>query len=203
MRRTLTHALVRLLPFAALVLNAFAAPALAQSAPPRDASAPGDPFTRRAWHLELTGHGAIETWNYNGNHEEMSGFFAGVTYAIREGLELKIASPLYYVWQRDTDAYLFGLTWGVRGRLAKKRRWSGFWEFEVGVSESDTYVPPRGTRFNYLAIGGGGVTLRVRPGVHAMGGVRWIHVSNNSLAGRDRNPDIEAVGPMLGLLYGF
>ena len=125
----------------------------------------------------------------------MAGEFAGITYGIRDGLALKIASPLYYVWQRGTDGYLFGLTWGVRGRLLRRPRWSAFWEFEVGVSESDTYVPPRGTRFNYLAIGGGGFTIRIRPGVHALGGLRWIHVSNNSLAGRDRNPDIEAIGP--------
>jgi hypothetical protein len=164
---------------------------------------PEDPLSRRGWQLELTPHGAIETWNYNGNHEDMLGLFAGITYGIREGLALKVASPLYYVWQRDTDGYLFGLTWGVRGRLVKKRRWSGFWEFEVGVSESDTFVPPRGTRFNYLAIGGGGVLVRVRPGVHALGGLRWVHVSNNSLAGRSRNPDIEAIGPTVGLLFGF
>ena len=203
MRRTLTHALVRLLSSLIFALVAFAATAVAQKLPAGESRVPADPFTRHAWHLELTGHGALETWNYNGNHEEMAGLFAGVTYAVREGLELKIGSPLYHVWQRGTDAYLFGLTWGVRGRLAKKRRWSGFWEFEVGVSESDTYVPPRGTRFNYLAIGSGGVAWRIRPGVHAMGGVRWVHISNNSLAGRDRNPDVEAVGPMLGLLYGF
>jgi hypothetical protein len=28
-------------------------------------------------------------------------------------------------------------------------------------------------------------------------------VSNNGLAGRDRNPDIEAVGPTLGVLLAF
>jgi hypothetical protein len=39
--------------------------------------------------------------------------------------------------------------------------------------------------------------------VHALGGLRWVHVSNNSLAGRDRNPDIEAIGPTIGVLFGF
>ena len=202
MRRTLTHVLTRLLLSTSLLLVGFAGHARAQidraPQPPLVA-----PFDHRAWHLELTGHGALEAWNYNGNHEEMAGLFAGVTYAVREGLELKLASPLYHVWQRNTDAYLFGLTWGVRGRIAGKQRWSAFWEFDVGISESDTYVPPRGTRFNYLALGGGGLTWRVRSGIHVTGGLRWVHVSNNSLAGRDRNPDIEAIGPTIGLLYGF
>ena len=46
-------------------------------------------------------------------------------------------------------------------------------------------------------------TIRVRSGVHLLAGLKWIHVSNNGLAGRDRNPDIEAVGPTLGVLLGF
>jgi hypothetical protein len=162
-----------------------------------------DPFARRAWSLELGSHGAVETWNYNLSHENMLSAFTGVTYGVGKGVVLKVGSPLYYVWQRRTDGYLFGLTWGVRGRLLRRPRWSAFWEADVGVSESDTYVPPGGTRFNYLALGGMGVTIRMRPGVHALAGLRWVHVSNNSLAGRSRNPDIEAVGPAFGVLIGF
>ena len=196
MRRRLAHA--SRAPAALFTLLLISAVTSAQSP-----QVPEDPLARRGWHLELTSHGAIETWNYNISHENVLGLFAGVTYGIREGLAIKVASPLYYVWQRGTDAYLFGLTWGVRGRLVRKPRWSAFWEFEVGVSEADTCVPPRGTRFNYLAIGGGGLTIRLRPGVQALGGLRWVHVSNNSLAGRDRNPDIEAIGPTIGVLFGF
>ena len=155
-RRLTARASIALL--AAWIALAFATVCAAQARSTPAAAVPDDPLARRGWHLELTGHGALETWNYNGNHEEMAGEFAGITYGIRDGLALKIASPLYYVWQRGTDGYLFGLTWGVRGRLLRRPRWSAFWEFEVGVSESDTYVPPRGTRFNYLAIGGGGLT---------------------------------------------
>lgn len=162
-----------------------------------------DPFSRRGWHIELGGHGGLETWNYNVSHEEIAAIVPGFTYGLGKGVVFKIGSPLYRVWQRGTDAYLFGVTWGVRSRIVRRPRWSLFWEFEVGVSESDTYVPPGGTRFNYLVLGGGGAVIRLRPGVHALAGLRWMHVSNNSLAGRSRNPDIEAVGPMLGVLLGF
>ena len=201
MRGTLTYAraLIGLLASTVCILNA--AGAAAQS--PSTLSVPGDPLARHGWHLDLTVHSAFEVANYNGNHEEMFGEFAGFTYGIREGLAIRVAAPLYYVWQRGTDSYLFGVTGGLRGRLVKKPRWSAFWEFEVGVSEADTYVPPRGTRFNYLAIGGGGVTVQIRPGIHLLGGLRFVHLSNNSLAGRSRNPDIEALGPMIGMLYGF
>lgn len=192
------------MPAAALVLLlAIPAAARAQAAPSRREPAADDPFARRGWHLELTGHGALETWNYNTSHEEMLAIVSGITYGVGKGVVLKIESPLYRVWQRGADAYLFGVTWGVRSRIYRRPRWSAFWEVQVGVSEGDTFVPPGGTRFNYLALGGAGLTMRVRPGVHAIAGLRWIHVSNNGLAGRQRNPDIEAVGPVAGVLVGF
>jgi hypothetical protein len=37
--------------------------------PPGPAKAGDDPFARGGWHLELGAHAAIETWNYNANHE--------------------------------------------------------------------------------------------------------------------------------------
>jgi hypothetical protein len=180
------------------------APAAAQAQRPDAGTSPDDdPFARRGWHLELTGHGAIETWNYNISHENMLALVTGINYGLGKGVVLKLESPLYYVWQRRTDSYLFGLTWGVRSRVLRRPRWSLFWEFEVGFSEADTYVPPGGTRFNYLAFGGAGASVRLRPGLHALAGLRWVHVSNNGLAGRARNPDIEAVGPTVGMLVGF
>jgi hypothetical protein len=162
-----------------------------------------DPFRSGSWQLELTGHGALETWNYNISHEEMYGTFAGLSYGLRDGLALTVSAPLYYIDQRGIDGWLLGATFGVRGRVYRRSAMSVFLGFEVGVSEADTFVPPRGTRFNYLALGSGGVTVRVKPRVHVLAGLKWVHVSNNGLAGRQRNPDIEAVGIQLGVLIGF
>ena len=179
-----------------------AAPAHAQSATRGPAPA-ADPFSRRAWNLELTGQGVLEAWNYNGSHEEIAGVTAGLTYGLRDGLMLIARSPLYHVWQRGVDAYLLGITTGVRGRVFGGGRVAGFVELEVGISQADTLIPPRGTRFNYLAVGGAGATVRLRSDVHVLTGLKWIHISNNGLAGRDRNPDIEALGLQIGVLLGF
>jgi hypothetical protein len=186
----------------ALFLVALAAPAAAiaqVTALPQ----PADAFARRAWHLELDAHGAFEAWNYNISHEDLFGVAPVITYGIRDGLVLKAAGPLYYVDQRGVDAFLLGATFGVRRRVYRASRLSAFLEFDIGVSNADTYAPPRGTRFNYLALGGAGATVRLRPSLHLLGSVRWIHVSNNGLAGSSRNPDIEAIGPQVGLLIGF
>jgi hypothetical protein len=193
---------LRALGLACALLAAHAPSAHGQTmaaGPPRSE----DPFERRGWHLELSADLALEAWNYNANREEMYGIAPGITYGLREGLVLTAGGPLYYVSQRGVDAFLLGATFGVRGRVLRRGRTAGFVEFQVGASHADTYTPPRGTRFNYLALGGAGVTVRLRRHTHLLAALKWVHVSNNSLAGRDRNPDIEAIGPRIGLLMGF
>jgi hypothetical protein len=175
----------------------------AMPAAAQPAERPDDPFARRAWNVQLTGHGALETWNYNISHEELWGVVPGFTYGLGKGLVLTATYPLYYVSQRDVDAWIIGITIGMRGRIWRRGSASVFWEVDVGISKADTFTPPRGTRFNYLALGGAGATFRLRRGTHLVAGLKLIHVSNNGLAGRHRNPDIEAVGPHAGLLIAF
>lgn len=164
---------------------------------------PDDPFARRAWHVEFQAHGAIETWNYNVSHENLIGILAGFTYGLGKGTTIVVHAPLYYVDQRGPDAVLLGVTCGVRSSFLRRTNWAGFWEVEVGISKSDAFTPPGGTRFNYLAQGGAGVTRRLSRTTHLLVGLKWVHVSNNSLAGRGRNPDIEAVGPHVAVLMRF
>ena len=170
----------------------------AQTASPED-----DLFSNGAWHLELGTHGAIETWNYNLSHENMLAATMGVSYGLRRNLALVLSAPLYYVEQRGADAWLLGTTWGIRWRALEVSRLGIFVEVEVGLSRAELPAPPGGTRFNYLALGGGGVSLRLSRGAHLLSGLKWVHVSNNGLAGRHRNPDIEAVGPRLSVLLRF
>jgi hypothetical protein len=167
------------------------------------AAQPDDLFARRTWHIEFQAHGAIETWNYNVSHENMTGIVAGFTYGLGKGTTLIAHAPLYYIDQRGTDAVLLGVTCGVRSGFLRHPNWAGFWEVEVGISKSDAFTPPGGTRFNYVAQGGAGVTRRLSSTTYLLAGLKWMHLSNNSLAGRGRNPDIEAVGPHVAVLTRF
>ncbi len=182
----------------ALLLTVCALAGAQDVAPPVD-----DPFGARRWHVEAGLHGAVEAWNYNVSHEEMYGLVEGLTYGLRDGLVLTMNQHIYYVSQRANDSWLLGLTVGFRGRVYQRGRSSVFLEGAVGISDAAIAAPPRGTRFNYLAIGSGGVLLRLRSRLHGVAALQWIQVSNNSLKGAGRNPDIEAVGPRLGLVIGF
>ena len=188
MRLTILHAL------ALLVLPAAAARAQ-QTAP--------DAFTRGTWHFETEASAAFEAWNYNGSHEDLFGLTQAVTYGVGEGFALRGAQRFFYVSQRAEDAVLLGLTIGVRQRIGRHGRVTGFVQGDLGIAYTAIATPPRGTRFNYLAIGGGGVLIRTSPRVHVVTTALLTHISNASLKGPSRNPDIEALGVTVGMNLRF
>jgi hypothetical protein len=108
-----------------------------------------------------------------------------------------------YVSQRSEDAVLLGLTIGVRGRVYRRGGVSVFLQGDVGISHTAVATPPRGTRFNYVAMGGAGAAIRIHPRVHFVSTLHLIHISNANLKGPGRNPDIEAVAASAGLLFRF
>jgi hypothetical protein len=201
-RPVLLTALLTGLLTAAPALCALSGPAVHAQAP-APAAATGDAFAARSWHAELAMYGGLEAWNYNGSHEKLSAIVPGFGYGLGKGVVLVGRAMLFYIGQRGPDGFLLGATIGARGRFVHRPQWSLFWEGEVGISQADTYVPRRGTRFNYLAIGGIGATVPLGSRLHLLSGLRLIHISNGGLAGRDRNPDIEAIGAHLGLMLGF
>jgi hypothetical protein len=98
---------------------------------------------------------------------------------------------------------LLGITGGLRARVYRRGRASGFLQFDLGISDAAVALPPGGTRFNYVAIGGAGVMVRLNNRLQLLTALEVIHISNAGLAGPDRNPDIEAIGPVVGVSIGF
>lgn len=145
----------------------------------------------------------MEAWNYNPSHEELFGLTQGVSYGLKDGLALTARQRLFYVSQRRNDSRVLALTAGLRGRVYRRRNASLFLQFDMGISDAAVAAPPGGTRFNYLAIGGFGATLRLNRRLHAIATLDVIHLSNAGIAGHDRNPDIEAIGPSIGLLIAL
>jgi hypothetical protein len=191
MRLTILHAFLLLL---------FAAPAPVRA---QTAAAADDPFAPGRWHFEAEAVAAMEAWNYNISHEELYGLNQGITYGLRDGLVLRAQQRLAYVSQRAEDAVVLGLAGGVRWRLAARGRWTMFLQGDLGISHTAIATPPRGTRFNYLAVGGGGAMVRVHPRLHVVSTLQLIHISNAGVKGPGRNPDLEAIGPSLGVLVRF
>ncbi len=200
---TITHLSGRTFARTATVTLLLVLPALDARAQSASSSPPEDAFARGKWHAEFALQAALEAWNYNTSHEELYGLVQGVTYGLRDGLVLTARQRLYYVSQRRNDSRVLGLTAGLRGRIFRRGRASGFLQFDLGISDAAVAAPPRGTRFNYLALGGGGFIWQINRRVATITTLEVIHISNAGIAGPDRNPDIEAIGPSLGVVIGF
>ena len=204
-RYTIAHLSRRFLARSAFTVAAIfvllSAPAHAQS--PISTTDSGDPFAKGRWRAEFAIQAALEAWNYNTSHEELYGLAQGITYGIHKGLVVTARQRLYYVSQRRNDSRVLGLTTGLRGRFYTRGRTSAVWQFDLGISDAAIAVPNRGTRFNYLALGGGGVIVRMSPRVSLLGTLEVVHISNANLAGPDRNPDIEAIGPSVGMVIAL
>jgi hypothetical protein len=166
-------------------------------------SSTADAFAKGRWRAEFLAEAALEAWNYNPSHEELYGLTQGVSYGLRDGLVLIVRQRLFYISQRRNDSRLLGITSGLRARVYRHGRTSGFLQFDLGVSDAAVALPPGGTRFNYVAIGGGGMMMQINQRIQAIAVVEVIHISNAGIAGPDRNPDIEAIGPSLGVTIGF
>jgi hypothetical protein len=166
-------------------------------------NAQSDPFARHAWTLELAVNGLSEAWNYNESREELYGVRCGLTYALREGLMLHIGPTVWYASQRNADAFIVGASGGVRWAVWRGSSRAISLDLGIGGSRAETPVPPRGTRFNYIFQVGTTYTHRLSDRVVAEAALTWLHLSNNSLAGRGRNPDVQAVGLQLGVLIPF
>ncbi len=171
---------------------------------PAQSPATGEgPFAAGRWHAEFATTAALEAWNHNISHEQLYGLTEGVTYGLRDGLALTATQRIFYVSQQANDAWVLSLTAGLRRRVYQRRRLSVFVEFAAGISDTSIATPPRGTRFNYLVMGAAGTVTRLRSKLYLVSDAHLTHLSNASLKGPSRNPDIEAIGVSLGLLVGF
>jgi Lipid A 3-O-deacylase (PagL) len=163
-----------------------------------------DTFTRNALGIELGGSVFLEAWNLNGRQEQLLDGSAAIWWAWTDGFSLVNEYHATRVFQEPSrDAFVHSLVPLIRWRVLDRKAADWFAELGPGISWSDTGVPPRGTRFNYLVAAGTGIARRLTPQVHATMSFRWLHLSNSGREGRGRNPDIEAFGGYIGLAVAF
>lgn len=164
------------------------------------ADAVASPPTRRSSAVEVAGEIHREAWNYNASDEDLFGGSAGIWYPVGRNWSIGSEVPVLWVHQeRVASTPLAGVTL-IGRRHFQRANVSYFVEGGGGLSYSARFVPHRGTRFNYIAQAAVGIIHPTTRYAHLTVSLRFLHVSNNGLAGRDRNPDIEAFGIRVGLL---
>ena len=193
--------MLRLTP-ALLCMLALPLPVVAQSVdsaeqPTQGASAPQ--FPESLWGVEFAGSVFVESWDMNQFRERLGGAVVGVSRQMSSRWRLGVETNLLYVNQQPLgDVFLPSLCLMARVGVFEVGKAVVFVEAGAGASYASNEVPNHGTRFNLVSQTGVGVSRPVNARVDMVGGARWLHVSNNSLDGASRNPDIQALGVYVG-----
>ena len=178
--------------------------ALASSAPPAVGAPlfgePGEDFRQGTWSWEVEG-AYIHPIRFSDDKFYQANFVA--SYYFGDDVSLGLEVQGYYVDQPVEDTAIIGTGLLLRWHVIELDRWSLFADGGVGISLADDEVPDGGTHFNYTGKGGGGATFELREGTHLIGGVRFFHLSNGNLHGRDENPSQDGVQYYVGVMFTF
>jgi len=159
----------------------------------------GGPDVRDRWQLELTGRFFLEVWDLNLYQEQLVGGAITLSRLLTPNWTLGVETSLLHVNQEPNGNVLLpAVTVMVRWSVFRVGETSVFLDGGGGASYASDEVPNRGTRFNLIFQSGVGLVRPLSPRIALVGGLRWLHVSNNSLHGRDHNPDIQALGLYIG-----
>jgi len=173
--------------FVALVLTAFSPLAAQQT-----------PFPKGTWDLEISGS---YTTPIRFSDDKLSAITLGGGYYLVDNLSLGAELQAYYADQLSTDALIGGLGVLARWHVIAFDRFSLFIDGGGSVSYASRDVPEFGTNFNYTAKVGFGLTYELRDNLHLIGGLRYFHLSNANLHGRDQNPSYDGIQFHLGLMW--
>jgi Lipid A 3-O-deacylase (PagL) len=142
-----------------------------------------------------------EAWDFNESREVLTGVTIGVARAVWRPLAVRVEGLLLNAAQQPRDAWTAGFTMGVQSRW-RLRRGQPYADLAVGLSRAEAPVPQRGTRSNYVIVAGGGLMVAAGRGWVQVG-ARWLHLSNAGRVGKNRNPDVQAIGLTLGVVWPF
>jgi hypothetical protein len=155
-----------------------------------------------SWQVDVAGVALAEAWDFNEGAESLAGLALGAQRRVWKALTVRAEGVVLHVEQAGDDGWLRGFTIGTRTRWGASRI-KPFVHLGVGLSDATTPVPARGTRINFLALVGGGVQIPIRAQFLVDFGARWFHVSNNGREGRNRNPDIQALGAVIAIGWAY
>ncbi|MGE0703630.1 MAG: acyloxyacyl hydrolase, partial [Vicinamibacterales bacterium] len=161
----------------------------------------GDGFERGCQTLEISGLYQAEVWDLNETGDSVAGAAVAFSHALFDGWILAGEAIGLRVSQPSPIGHGVGGTALVRRRFFEWRRVTLFGDAGLGFTYADHPVPIGGTRFNYLLQAGIGASRSVTRRLAIIGHVRHLHISNNSLAGRTRNPDFRGMGAQVGMLF--
>lgn len=99
----------------------------------------------------------------------------------------------------DTEAFSLGVF--LRHHFVETKNYTIFFDALFAPTYADSPTPGDGTHFNFITRLGFGTTVPIAEKLDFIGGVRFFHLSNANMHGRDENPAINGVQGYAGLMW--
>ena len=159
------------------------------------ADAASDPFAKGSTYWSVTGAGSLSVSTSLGwiHLTELN-----VSYYLIDDLAVSCGGIIGYINARQSPGgALGGPDLGLRWHYAKGHRWSTYAEALVGAVFQQHPLAEEGLRFNFDLQPGAGASYQLNDRALLQGGLRWHHLSNARIRGKEHNPSYD--GPMMYL----
>ncbi len=134
-------------------------------------------------------------------HVVLGGMTVGAGYYVFDNFAFNLDVTGYGFNEGHSSGAAAGVTLGIRHHIFTYKTTTMFVDLSGGEIEASNNVPYRGTHLNDTLQVGIGVMRPVSPSVSLMAGVRYFHLSNARSEGPDRNPSVNAIQGVLGLVW--
>ena len=155
-------------------------------------AAESTPFDKGTWTLSLYGS-YVTPIRYSDDRFYNMNLAGGYYFWNNNSINLEFQGS-YIDQPGSDDEALLGAV-GILGRwhFLVRDGWSLFVDGGGMVSYADHEVPIFGTNFNFIGKVGVGASIDLRDHSYLIGGVRYFHLSNGQIRGRDDNPSYDGV----------
>jgi hypothetical protein len=167
------------------------------------ANAADTPFDKGTWNFSLSGSYVIPA-RFSEDHFTSVTVAGGYYFMNNNSINLELQGS-YVDQPGDDDEALLGAI-GILGRwhFLVREKWSLFIDGGGMVTYADHIVPITpyaGTHFNFIGKVGAGGSWQLDEHAFLMAGVRYFHLSNAQIRGRDDNPSYDGVQIWGGVMW--
>ena len=163
-----------------------------------DVRAQSTNFPKGTWDLEIDA-GYVQPIRFS--EDRLYDLNVGIGYYLVNDFSFTLQLQASYVDQPTEDAGLGAAIGIFRWHIFHFDRLSLYLDGGGGVSMADPEVPEFGTHFNFIGEVGPGASWRLKDDVFLLGGVRYFHLSNGNLHGRDQNPSFDGINFYVGVMF--
>jgi len=158
-------------------------------------------FTKGSSALTL---GGVYAFPFLASEEKLSTGTLGYSYYFADAWAISPQIRGLFAETQDYDTFGADFSLLLKWHVYRGERLSIYVQAGGGTGYTDKRLPPTdGTRFNFVPQGAVGLTYLLKENLHLVIACEYLHYSNAGLQGADRHGGVNAIGPMIGLMWTF